>query len=341
MSSVEMTAILAPNHQMVLQLSTDEQVHAFDLSETFRVAVGRHPSNHVQLRSRRVSNYHAEILSEVEGLFVRDMGSTNGTYVNDEIVNRKKLDSGDSIRIGGFTLAVRLVPRSEDAEKKAPSNSESFPIGTVGKLLPFGGESSSPGERRALGERPDTTLPELLTELSRRSGSVLVTIRVQQEEAKIYLREGAVIHCEYAAYRRQKALYRLLAHQRGTYEIHELSSAPVPQTIEDSTDNLVVEGMQQLEALDKLSAMLPSMRYDMALNESCGIPVNTLTADEVEIYQQIIRYQTVARVLDESEMTDFMVLLLSHALLQKGFFRPTKTLGAPLEETVIKPPQSA
>lgn len=341
MSSVEVTAVLAPNHEMVLQLATDKQVHAFDLSETFRVAVGRHPSNDIQLRSRRVSNYHAEILSEVEGLFVRDMGSTNGTYVNDEVVRRKKVSSGDCIRIGGFTLVVRLVPRSSDAEEGASASSEGFPIGTVGSILPFRGQSSSPDERRALRERPDTTLPELLTELCHRSGSALVTIRIQQEEGRIYLREGSVIHCEHGAVRRQKALYRLLALQRGTYEIHELPSASVPQTIHDATDNLVVEGMQQLEALDKLSAKLPPMMYEVALNESCGTPVNALTADEIEIYQQLIRYQTVVRVLEESPMTDFMVLLLSHALIQKGFFRTTKTPGALLEETVINRPQSA
>ena len=341
MSSVEMTAVLAPNHEMVLQLATDKQVHAFDLSETFRVAVGRHPSNDIQLRSRRVSNYHAEILSEVEGLFVRDMGSTNGTYVNDVVVRRKRLSSGDCIRIGGFTLVVCLVPRSDGLEEGARSANESFPIGTVGSILPFRGQPSSLDERRALRERPDTTLPELLTELSHRSASALVTIRIQQEEGRIYLREGAVIHCEHGAVRRQKALYRLLALQRGTYEIHELPSAAVPQTIHEATDNLVVEGMQQLEALDKVSAKLPPLMYEVALNESCPTAVNTLTADEVEIYQQLIRYQTVARVLDESEVTDFMVLLLCHGLLQKGFFRPTKTPGALLEATVTNRPQSA
>ena len=338
MSTAEMTAILAPNHEMVLELATDKEVRAFDLSETFRVAVGRHHSNDVQLRSRRVSSYHAEILSEVEGLFVRDMGSTNGTYVNDEVVRRKKLSSGDCIRIGEFTLVVRLVPRSDEDDSASESN-ESFPVGMVGNILPFRDPSSSEAPH-PLRERPDTTLPELLTELSRRSGSALVTIRVRQEEAKIYLREGAVIHCEHGAVRCQKALYRLLALQRGTYEIHELPAAAVLQTIHEATDSLVVEGTQQVEALDKLSGKLPPIQYELALNESCGIAVNTLTAGELEIYRQLVRCQTVARVLDESPMTDFMVLLLTHALLQKGFFLPTKTTGPLLEETVINRPQS-
>jgi hypothetical protein len=152
-----------------------------------------------------------------------------------------------------------------------------------------------------------------------------------------------VIHCEHGAVRSQKALYRLLARQTGRYEIHPLPSIGVPQTIHEPTDELVVEGMQQLEALDKLSAKLPPMTEELALNETCGFAVNTLTADELEIYQRLIRCLTVARVLDESPMTDFNVLLLSHALLQKSFFRPTKTPGALLEETVINrpPPQPA
>ncbi len=339
MSTAEMTAIIAPNHAMVLELATDKEVHAFDLNETFRVAVGRHHTNDIRLRSRRVSSYHAEILSEVEGLFVRDLGSTNGTYVNDEAVRHKKLNPGDCIRIGEFTLVVRLVPRSDEDDSDS-GNDASFPVGTVGNILPFREEPSSEAPS-APRERRDATLPELLTELSRRLASALILIRILHEEAKIYLREGAVIHCEYGAVRSQKALYRLLALSRGSYEIHDLPAAAMPQTIQESTDNLVVEGMQQVEALDKLSGKLPPIQYELALNESCGIAVNTLTADEVEIYMRLIRCQTVARVLDESAMTDFMVLLLSHALFQKGFFRSTKTTGPFLEETVINRPQPA
>jgi hypothetical protein len=93
--------------------------------------------------------------------------------------------------------------------------------------------------------------------------------------------------------------------------------------------------MQQLEALDKLAAKLPPMMYELALDETCGLAVNGLRADELEIYRDLVRYPTIARLLDESEKTDFMVLLLIHGLLQKGFFRQTKTPGAILEETML------
>jgi hypothetical protein len=333
-STMEMTAVIAPSQAMVLELKTDNEVHTFDLRDTFRVAVGRHHSNDVQLRSRRVSSYHAEILSEIDGLFVLDMGSTNGTYVNDEAVKRRKLSSGDSIRIGEYVLSVHLVPRAP--ENPAPSAPrERFAVGAEGNILPF--RSSAASEARQPG--PDATLPEILTEISCRKGSARLAIRIHQE-ARIFLHEGRVIHCEYGAVRGKKALYRLLAQERGTYRVEELGEEGVPRTIQEGTDVLLVEGMQELETLDDLVAQLPPMTRELDLDGGCGLAVSTLTADELATYQELIRYRIVGRVLEESKLTDFKVLLLSHALLQKGFFKPAKSGEVPLQETVIRP-QSA
>jgi hypothetical protein len=331
MSAVEQAVTTVATHEMVLQLATDRQVHAFDLGDTFRVALGRHHSNEVQLRSRRVSNYHAEILSEVDGLFVHDLGSTNGTYVNDELVRRQQLKTGDRIRIGGFNITVRLVPRSVAAES-AGGEKDLLVAGTVGNLLPFRDRAATAGAGPE-GADTDTTLPALLTELGRRRASIVVWIRNPSEEGKIYVTDGSVVHCELGGQRKEKALYRLLALQKGTYELHTLPPAGVPQTIQVPTESLVIEGMQQLEALEGLTSKLPPLMYEIALNEGCTIPVSALTSDELEIYQFLIRYQSLVRVLEESPMTDFMVLVLTHGLLQKGFFQATRSAGALLEET--------
>jgi hypothetical protein len=72
---------LPTESQNVLLLATEKKVYGFDLLETFRVAIGRHDSNDLRFNSRNVSNYHAEILIELDGLVLHDLGSTNGTYV--------------------------------------------------------------------------------------------------------------------------------------------------------------------------------------------------------------------------------------------------------------------
>jgi hypothetical protein len=319
-------------HQMVLQLATERQVHAFDLTDTFRVALGRHPTNHVQLRSRRVSNYHAEILNEVEGLVLRDLGSTNGTYLNQENVRRQPLKSGDHIRIGNFDITVKLVPKAGAAD----GDDVLFAVGTIGNILPFRGHfpaaSGTP-------ERSDATLPELINELVRRRATLTVALHHPDQEGRIYVVEGAVVHAEVGAARREKALYRMLAFQKGSYEILEISSSGVPHTISTPTESLLVEGIQQIEAMEKLAAKLPPVTYEIVLNERCQVAVNTLTADEVDIYRCLIRHGTLVRTLEESAMTDFMVLLVTHGLLQKEFFHATRSAGPLLEDTAVSQPQ--
>ena len=98
-----------PLHEMVLQLTTDRQVHSFDLQNTFRVAIGRHHTNDIQLRSNRVSNYHVEILNEADQLLLRDMGSTNGTYVNDKRVDQHELVDNDFVQFGQSLVKFKTL----------------------------------------------------------------------------------------------------------------------------------------------------------------------------------------------------------------------------------------
>src|SRR5688500_7233220 len=47
-----------------------------------RTAIGRHPSNAIRLNDREVSKEHAVIERVGAGFVLRDLGSSNGTFVN-------------------------------------------------------------------------------------------------------------------------------------------------------------------------------------------------------------------------------------------------------------------
>ena len=255
-----------PTHEMVLQLATERQVHAFDLVDTFRVSVGRHHTNDVQLRSNRVSNYHAEILNEVDGLMLRDMGSTNGTYVNDEAIRLQRIKTGDRIRIGNFQITVRLIPRGRVASEIA----NPFSVGTIGNILPFQ-RNVSATHLTVSRDRLDATLPDLLMQLAAHNTTAMVVIRNQSEAGRIYIDSGQIVHCESGSVRKAKALHRVLAQQKGRYEILEFpSDASVPTTIAGQTELIVLEAMQQIEALERLTAQLPPLVYEIALDQDCS-----------------------------------------------------------------------
>ena len=68
------------------------------------VRIGRGAENDVVLLSDSVSRSHARIEVRADGYHVVDLHSTNGTYVNDELVQERQLHRGDQIKIGDTIL---------------------------------------------------------------------------------------------------------------------------------------------------------------------------------------------------------------------------------------------
>lgn len=66
--------------------------------------LGRHPDSEISLDDITVSRRHAEVQRTDEGYVVADSGSLNGTYVNQERVERAMLQHGDELQIGKFRL---------------------------------------------------------------------------------------------------------------------------------------------------------------------------------------------------------------------------------------------
>lgn len=68
------------------------------------VSIGRSRDSDIFLDDVTVSRSHAKIFSKNSGIEIADLGSLNGTYVNNELLTEKKLISGDEIQIGKFHM---------------------------------------------------------------------------------------------------------------------------------------------------------------------------------------------------------------------------------------------
>ena len=70
-----------------------------------RTTLGRKPDNDIVLDNLVVSGHHC--VFELHGLadvFLEDLGSTNGTFVNNRRIKRQQLSDGDTIAIGHFRI---------------------------------------------------------------------------------------------------------------------------------------------------------------------------------------------------------------------------------------------
>jgi hypothetical protein len=66
--------------------------------------IGRLPDCAVRLSDPQSSRHHAEVRAGHDGYRLRDLGSTNGTYLNGVAVREHPLHDGDEIRIGSTVL---------------------------------------------------------------------------------------------------------------------------------------------------------------------------------------------------------------------------------------------
>ena len=69
-----------------------------------RMTIGRSPDAEVFLDDVTVSRNHALLVRRRDGLYVDDLGSLNGTYVNRRRIESHKLQNGDELQVGKYKL---------------------------------------------------------------------------------------------------------------------------------------------------------------------------------------------------------------------------------------------
>jgi pSer/pThr/pTyr-binding forkhead associated (FHA) protein len=88
--------------------------------------LGRSPDNDFPISHPTVSTYHCEIVLTDGAVTVRDKGSTNGTFVNNETIREAQLAAGQTLRLGDVDLFVEstdfavAIPKFNHVELPAP-----------------------------------------------------------------------------------------------------------------------------------------------------------------------------------------------------------------------------
>lgn len=82
-----------------------------------RTSLGRRPYNDIVIDNLAVSGEHAVLLMAGNDVFVEDLNSTNGTYLNGKTVKKHLLANGDTIEIGKYKIKYVNEAANADFEK--------------------------------------------------------------------------------------------------------------------------------------------------------------------------------------------------------------------------------
>jgi pSer/pThr/pTyr-binding forkhead associated (FHA) protein len=85
-----------------------------------RTTIGRVEENNFQISEPSVSSRHAEILLRGNDIVVKDLGSTNGTFINGEKISEAVLKPGQTLRLGNIELKLD-TPGAPGASAPAPA----------------------------------------------------------------------------------------------------------------------------------------------------------------------------------------------------------------------------
>jgi pSer/pThr/pTyr-binding forkhead associated (FHA) protein len=147
------------------------------------VVLGRSRSCDLTLKTPDASRRHAEIVCGEEGWLLRDLGSTNGTFLNGERVDEREIVPGDRIEIGGDLVSFCLVdPALDTAVAPAVDQAQ-----TVLRERPALGECVT-GD---LAEIPTYAVLQML-ELGVKSG--VLELDTAEGTGRLWLAQGAPIH---------------------------------------------------------------------------------------------------------------------------------------------------
>jgi hypothetical protein len=73
------------------------------------VLIGRHDACDIAVKEQTMTGKHAKLELLDDGIFLSDLGSTNGTFVNGSKVKTAPIHNGDQIRMGNVEMTVRIV----------------------------------------------------------------------------------------------------------------------------------------------------------------------------------------------------------------------------------------
>ena len=94
---------------------------SFDIDKS--LSIGRNPENDLQLEDLQISRQHAVIEQGEHATLVRDLGSGNGTFVDERRILEYKLSDGDVIQMGTQTLRF-VLDSIDEADVQAAAQAE-------------------------------------------------------------------------------------------------------------------------------------------------------------------------------------------------------------------------
>jgi len=272
---------------------------------------GRSSEVDLILADDAVSRKHARFYKQRGLMFVRDLGSRNGTIVNGEAVRHRCLRTGDRIVLGASLCRVESRHPNELTAPRAGEDRRR-------RLHEASGRSMS-------GNIDQIPLMDVLQWLatSRKTGVLKVRSTYARRDGGLHLRDGRVVFAaiEGTEVSPEKALMRMLTWPEGMFEFESTGSeSSGPSALEMSLEHVLMEAARQKDELAELEKRtpLPGPRDNVKLTRPSPMRWRDLDTDDLDFLQEMVEVGGWQAMLDRSKRDDLSLYRGIVALREKG-----------------------
>lgn len=308
----------------------------FALEMNQELIIGRSSELEMVLIEDMVSRHHAKISTSEDEIFIEDLGSTNGTFVNGEKITRSKLKDGDRILIG--TSIIKLVYEESDASvppaiPKPIKESQSGvrPIPTVSltgtRRVAQTNHTQHGGTQSGVlsGVLDQLPLPDLLQLFgsSKKTGGLFITTPGGSEGC-IYLREGrvygAVINHNYNV-PVDKSFYRMMCWTSGNFLLDNTASHDFEKPIDETVESMLMESMRIIDETHSIGDDVPAYEALFRIEFPLIPKLRDLTPEQLDVFQLALAEPSMEAILnrcdgDDVETTKIIVHLIRNNYMQ-------------------------
>jgi len=277
-----------------------------------QIVVGRSSELDMVLVEDMVSRKHAKIAMQSDQIWIEDLGSTNGTFVNGEKIKRARLKEGDRVLIG--TSILKLIA----SEGRTDGNDARVQLESVAAAR------RTSQARTMSGSIEEVPLPDLLQLFGTSKKSGVLVIRTEEDVGRIFMRKGliyfAVIN-DLDDVPAMKSIYRMLSWQKGLFDLDPPDERQFPAEVSVSVQEILMEGLRQLDEFNQLRSNLPDLSARLSLMSPLIPPMRDLAPEELDVLQLAHNYGHLETVLNKSLATDLETAQIVLKLLRGSYVR--------------------
>ncbi len=289
----------------------------FPLEEGQRIVIGRSSDLDMVLVEEMVSRRHAHIQMQNGIITIEDLGSTNGTFVNGEKIQRATLREGDRVLIGTSILKVVSVGGAQGQESRQDLERVAVRRVTQRQRQARGEEAP-----RMTGNLEEIPLPDLLQLFGTSRKDGVLVIRTESRIGRIYLNKG-LIH--FANIEGQpelppiKSVYRMLGWRQGLFELDPPSTQQFENPVDAHVQEVLMEGFRQQDELNELKQKLPALESRLMLKTPLEAPLHELEPTHLDLLQTALNSPSLEAVFDRSPHTDLETAQILMDLMKRGY----------------------